>query len=135
MNFTTAIIAGTVGGKIETKITKGGMTITNFSMFVSAGKNVDGTYREGSWFDMVSFDKTAQFAQKYAVKGAKLMAECAPKQQTWTNQEGKNMSKICFTVHRLHFTEGHQQTSQPQTLEQQAESEFGNFDPNADIAF
>lgn len=137
MNFKSAILAGTIGGKIETKVTQSGLTITTFGLFVSGGKNADGSWKDGEWFSMVAFDKAAQFAQKHAVKGAKLMIECTPRVESWTDKNGNKASRVSFTCRQFHFTGTQTQQTAPQSLEQQAENEFDNFNAQSaeDIAF
>jgi len=64
------IIAGTVANVRELKQV-GDKSVFNFSIVVSNGKNADGSYRDGTFYDCAIWDKRAETAVKLLTKGTK----------------------------------------------------------------
>jgi single-strand DNA-binding protein len=75
-------------GKIETKSTKEGKTVVEFSLATSKGS---GEHRKTEWHSCVAFGKTAEILSKFAKVGTKLFANGSVTYQkykpTWAEKE------------------------------------------------
>ena len=59
-----------------------------------------------SFFEAVSFGKTAEFISKYFHKGSKILLEGELEQQTWQDkQTQKTRSKVCIIIQKVHFVD------------------------------
>ena len=58
---------------------------------------------EVSYFDVTTFGKLAEVASEKGVKGAEIRVVGRLKQDRWTTQEGKQMSKVSVLAEHLEF--------------------------------
>jgi len=84
-----AMLLGNLGDTPELTSTKSGMKVVNFSLATSYGKD-DKT----EWHRIVAFDKQAEIAAKYLVKGSQVHVEGRIQYRTF---EGNDGNKKYFT--------------------------------------
>lgn len=92
---------------VELRYSPSGATIARLS-FVNGRKykTQSGEEREDVCFiDGVAFGKTAEIINQYCKKGDRLFIQGLLKQDTWTTDEGKNMSKHSINIEAIEFVE------------------------------
>lgn len=87
----------------EQKYTPSGAAVTKFSLAVDTGF---GDRKATSFFDIVAWQKTAEFVDKYFKKGAKIAITGRLNQETWTDQKsGDKRSKVVIVAERVDFAD------------------------------
>lgn len=92
---------------VELRYSPSGSAIARLS-FVNSRKykTQAGEEREDVCFiDGVAFGKTAEIINQYCKKGDRLFIQGLLKQDTWTTDEGKNMSKHSINIETIEFVE------------------------------
>lgn len=92
---------------VELRYSPSGAAIARLS-FVNSRKykTQSGEDREDVCFiDGVAFGKTAEIINQYCKKGDRLFIQGLLKQDTWTTDEGKNMSKHSINIEAIEFVE------------------------------
>lgn len=92
---------------VELRYSPSGAAIARLS-FVNSRKykTQSGEEREDVCFiDGVAFGKTAEIINQYCKKGDRLFIQGLLKQDTWTTDEGKNMSKHSINIEAIEFVE------------------------------
>ena len=120
------ILTGRITKDLELK-QAGQTTVTNFSLAVDNPFNRDDT----SFFDVVSFGKTAELLNNYCSKGSKILIEGNLKQDRFTDKEGKNRSVVRVVANRVEFLDS-KGSNQGQAPKQQANDPFANAAPDVD---
>ena len=128
------ILTGRITKDLELK--QAGQTqVTNFSLAVDNPFKKDDT----SFFDIVSFGKTAELLNNYCGKGSKILIEGNLKQDRFQDKEGNNRSVVRVIANRIEFLDSkgsNQQNGQPQQQRGQApavNNPFGNNNGINDI--
>lgn len=81
-----------------------GVKVANYFVAVDdGGENVD-------FLPVVSWDKAAEFAEKFFIKGQRVAVEGSMKQQTWTDKEGKKRTTYVVRASRQYFADGKKHT-------------------------
>ena len=90
MSLNKVQLIGRLGRDPELKSTKNGMSITNMSVATSRkSKSAGGSYQEETeWHRIVCFGKTAEFANKYLLKGRLVYVEGRLKTNSWQAKDG-----------------------------------------------
>ena len=90
----------------EIKYTTSGVAIGNFSVAVNDSVKKDGQWvEEASFFECVAYGKTAETLKTYVVSGQRMFFNMRPKQERWTDKEGKKRSRVVFVVEDFSFGE------------------------------
>jgi len=98
-------VIGRIGKEIEIKFLTSGSAIANFSIAVNQDyKKQDGTKVEKtSWFDITAFGKTAENVNKFFKKGSMIGITGELEQQTWTDNNQQNRSKVVIKLQSFTF--------------------------------
>ena len=102
-------------------------------------KAQDGTQKEESCFiEGVVFGRLAEVANQYLHKGSKIYVVAELKQDTWTDNEGKNRSKHSLKIDSFEMldskpNDGNSQQSQPKQYQKQENKLLTNEVPDIDI--
>jgi single-strand DNA-binding protein len=101
--FSFAQIGGTLGKDPESRSTSGGTKIVSFSLAVEKGF---GEKASTSWFNIISFDKNAEFAEKYLKKG-KSVTVCGDLQiRSWDDKNsGQKRYTTEITAYKIDFAD------------------------------
>jgi single-strand DNA-binding protein len=86
----------------EIRTTQSGTAVGRYSLAVETGY---GENRQTNFFDCVTFNKTAQFVEKYLKKGMKIFISGELQQRSYQNREGKNVSVVEILVQEHEFAE------------------------------
>ncbi|WP_239733029.1 single-stranded DNA-binding protein [Mammaliicoccus sp. E-M26] len=119
------ILTGRITKDLELK-QAGQTTVTNFSLAVDNPFKRDDT----SFFDVVSFGKTAELLNNYCSKGSKILVEGNLKQDRFTDKEGKNRSVVRVVANRVEFLDS--KSSNQGQPKQQANDSFANAGTDVD---
>ena len=102
-------------------------------------KAQDGTQKEENCFiEGVIFARLAEVANQYLHKGSKIYVVAELKQDTWTDNEGKNRSKHSLKIDSFEMldskpNDGNSQQSQPKQYQKQENKLLTNEVPEIDI--
>jgi len=90
MSLNKVQLIGRLGRDPELKSSKNGMSITNMSIATSRkSKSSSGGYQEETeWHRIVCFGKTAEFANKYLLKGRLVYVEGRLRTNSWQAKDG-----------------------------------------------
>jgi len=122
------ILTGHLGADPESKLTQDGMLIVNFSLAFKSSKEKTG------WIKTTCFNKTAELAEKYLHKGAKIAVTGILDQDKWTTEKGENKTTIKLIANSIEFlkTDGRGFESNDN---QQSNNNTNNNDIDNDIPF
>ena len=82
--FSFAQVGGTLGRDPESRSTSGGVKVVNFSVAVEKGF---GDRASTSWFNIIAFDKNAEFAEKYLKKGKPVVISGDLQVRSWDDKQ------------------------------------------------
>lgn len=87
-------IMGNISTDLNLKRVSNELAVNEFSVAVNSKKKVDGEYKEKvSFFQVVTFGKTAENCAQYLSKGSKVLIHGELEQQRW-EKDGKNHSTV-----------------------------------------
>ncbi len=92
-----SILTGHLGADPESKFSQDGMLIVNFSLAFRSTKDKTG------WIKTICFNKTAELAEKYLHKGAKIAVTGMLDQDKWTTDRGENKTAIKLIANSIEF--------------------------------
>jgi len=91
------IITGNIGNDPDSKYTQDGMLIVSFSLAFRSTKD------KTCWIKVTCFNKTAELAQKYLHKGAKIAVTGILDQDKWTTESGEIKTLIKLIANNIEF--------------------------------
>ena len=100
MNVNKLIIIGRVGKTPELRKTQSGKQVCNFSVAVDTGR---GEQKTIDWFEVTCWDRTAENAAQYLVKGQEVYAEGPVTVQTYEKRDGGQGAKLCMNASFIQF--------------------------------
>ena len=83
------MIIGNVGRDPELRYTQGGKAVVNFSVGVGAPPKERGGDRQTDWFNVVGWDKIAEFANDQLAKGSLVYVEGRLQARSWEGKDGE----------------------------------------------
>lgn len=129
MSYSKTIIEGRVGREPETRFTLSGKAICNFSVAVGEKR---GGEEETTWFNVVTFEKTAEIAQQYVKKGGNVLIEGRMKSRKWEDKDGNKRESWGLVCDRLVLLggkpEGSATPDNPRPQQKPAQQHGGGFD-------
>lgn len=107
----SVVMVGRLGTDPELKYAQSGTPIANFRLAVERpGKGEDGK-AVTDWFNVVAFQKTAEFVHQYLDKGSQVGIEGRMQSRSWKGNDGKMNYAVELVANRV------------QTLESKAEAD------------
>ncbi|SLM30829.1 Single-stranded DNA-binding protein (fragment) [Desulfamplus magnetovallimortis] len=91
------IITGHLGADPESTYTQNETLVVTFSIAFKSTKD------KTSWIKTVCFKKTAELAERYLHKGAKVAVTGLLDQDKWTTEHGENRTMIKLIANNLEF--------------------------------
>lgn len=95
-----AIIVGRLGRDPEMQYTPNGNAVTKFSVATDSGF---GDKKKTEWFNVVTWEKTAEACAQYIVKGSLVYVEGRMETRTWDNKEGVKQYRTELVAERVQF--------------------------------
>ena len=121
MDINKTILIGRLTKDPEMSYTKSNKAICKFSI-ASNGKTKD----EVSFFEIVTWQKTAENCNTYLSKGKQVCVEGRLKQDRWKDKNGYNKSRIVINAEIVQFTSNGKSNDKPK--EQPSNDNFQNYD-------
>lgn len=103
MNYCKVIIAGRIAKDLELKNTTSGNAVINFPVAVariSKDKN-----SSTDFFEVVAWNKTAEFISKYFKKGAGILVEGVLQTRAFTGSKGNNRKVVEIIADKVEFAD------------------------------
>ena len=101
--FSFAQVGGTLGRDPESRSTSGGTKVVNFSVAVEKGF---GEKASTSWFNIIAFDKNAEFAEKYLKKGKPVVISGDLQVRSWDDkQTGQKRTATEIVAYKIDFAD------------------------------
>ena len=91
------ILTGNLGADPELKYSQNGDPIATFNLAFRLSKDKTG------WVKVTCFNKTAELAETYLHKGAKVLLSGNLDYNQWENQEGQQRTSIQLIANRIEF--------------------------------
>ena len=91
------VITGNLGADPETKYSQNGDPIATFNIAFRQGKDKTG------WVKVTAFGKTAEVAETYLHKGAKILLSATLDHNKWETDDGQTKSTIQLIANRIEF--------------------------------
>ena len=85
----------------ELRYTPSGVAVTTLRLAVDRGTKSQSGERESDFFDVIAWEKSAEYASNYLVKGQRIGVNGRLQQRTWVQQDGQKRSKIEVVAQRL----------------------------------
>ena len=101
--FSFAQVGGTLGRDPESRSTSGGTKVVNFSVAVEKGF---GEKASTYWFNIIAFDKNAEFAEKYLKKGKPVVISGDLQVRSWDDkQTGQKRTATEIVAYKIDFAD------------------------------
>lgn len=105
------ILMGRLTADPETRYTPSNTSVSRFRLAVNrAGKQAEGQ-PTADFFDIVAWQKTADFVSKYFHKGMQVAVEGRLRNDQWTDKEGQKRFRTQVTADQVYFAEGRRDDS------------------------
>ncbi|GHV34658.1 single-stranded DNA-binding protein [Clostridia bacterium] len=98
------ILMGRLTRDPELRHTPAGSSVASFGLAVDKYSKEAGA-RTADFFDVVCWEKRADFASKYLTKGKKIVLSGRLQQRQWKDKEGNNRSSVEIIAEELEFAE------------------------------
>lgn len=85
----------------ELRYTPSGVAVTTLRLAVDRGTKSQSGEKESDFFDVVVWEKSAEYASNYLVKGQRVGVNGRLQQRTWVQQDGQKRSKIDVVAQRI----------------------------------
>lgn len=106
MSMNRVCVIGRIGRDIELRRTQSGKAVTSFSLAVDRDGKDAGT----DWFDVVAWEKTAEYINQYCAKGRKIGIEGRLQARDWTGKDGNKRYKVEIIAQSITFADSKPQT-------------------------
>lgn len=111
----------------ELRQTTAGKSVCNFTIACDRGKD------QTDWFDVVAWDKSAEFICKYFQKGSMILLEGRLQSRKYQDKNGNNRTAIEVVAGSVNFCGGKQETGAAVTTkEDKNETVHDGFEPIMD---
>lgn len=100
------ILVGNLGRDPETRFTKDGKAVCDFSIAVTERKGQD-----AEWFNIVAWEKLAEICGEYLKKGSQVYVEGRQKTESW-DKDGVKQYKQTIVIHNMTMLGGKQETKE-----------------------
>ncbi len=94
----TTILTGNLGADPESFFSDGGTQVVSFSIAFRSTKD-----KTGNWVKITCFNKTAELAEKYLHKGARVGITGMLDQDKWETNEGESRSTLKLIANSIEF--------------------------------
>lgn len=102
----------------EIRYTDSGMAIARFSIAVDRRRSGDNE-QQADFFDCVTFDKRAEFVEKYLTSGLRILVSGEMHNNNYTNKNGDKVYKVELTANVIEFADAKRDRSDEDTPAQQ----------------
>ena len=104
-----AILMGRLCADPELRTTQNGTPVCSFTLAVNRRGKDDGT----DFLDIVVWNKTAEFVNKYFAKGQQVAVAGRIQSRTWEDQNGNKRKSVEIVAEEVHFAESKRNSEAP----------------------
>lgn len=90
-----------VGAQNALRRTQSGKAVTSFPIAVDRDGKDAGT----DWFDVVAWERTAEFAAQYCAKGRKVVVDGRLQARDWTDKDGNKRRAVEIIANSVYFAD------------------------------
>lgn len=106
------VIMGRMTRDPEIRYTQNEKPVANFTLAVDRDYNAPGEDKQTDFIDVVAWNKTAEFVQKYFSKGSMAIAEGRLQLREWTDKDGNKRSSAEINAEHIRFGESKKKDEQ-----------------------
>ena len=99
------VIMGRMTRDPELRRTQNDKTVASFTLAVDRDYNAPGEDKQTDFIDVVAWNKTAEFVQKYFSKGQMAIAEGRLQLRDWTDKDGNKRRSAEINAEHIRFGE------------------------------
>ena len=114
----------------EMRTTTGNLQVTTFSLAVNRRFVAQGQERQADFFNLVAYNKMAEFCSKYFGKGQQVLVEGRMQNRTWEDQQGQKRYSTDYIIENAYFAD-----SKRENGASQMGNSFNTQEPNIDAGF
>lgn len=97
----------------ELRQTTTGKTVASFRIACDRGRRDANGQNQADFFDVVAWNKTAEFVCKYFQKGSLIAIDGRLQSRNYQDKSGSNRTAIEILAHNVHFAVAKNQAAQP----------------------
>ena len=99
------ILSGGLTRDPEIRYTQSGKAVASLSLGVNRGykKAENSQYPQSDYFNVVAWDKSAEFCSKYLTKGSRIIVEGRLQSRTYEAQDGSKRSVVEVVANEIEF--------------------------------
>ncbi len=101
MSMNRVCIMGRLTRSPELRRTQSGKAVTSFPIAVDRDGKDAGT----DWFDVVAWERTAEFAAQYCAKGRKVVVDGRLQARDWTDKDGNKRRSVEIIANSVYFAD------------------------------
>ena len=137
MSWTRTSVMGRIGKDLELRRTQSGKAVTSFPIAVDRDGKDAGT----DWFDVVAWERTAEFAAQYCAKGRKVVVDGRLQARDWTDKDGNKRRAVEIIANSVYFADSKPQEGpasySPASYSPASSSpgEFAEIEDDGDLPF
>ena len=107
-NLNKTMLIGNLTRDVEMKYIPSGAAVANFGLAINRQyKNSDGEkVEEVCFIDIVAWNRLAEVAGEYLLKGSPVFIEGRLQMDNWEDQDGKKRSKLKVVAQNIQFLSG-----------------------------
>ena len=107
MSMNRVCIMGRLTRAPELRRTQSRKAVTSFPLAVDRDGKDAGT----DWFDVVAWERTAEFAAQYCAKGRKVVVDGRLQARDWTDKDGNKRRSVEIIANSVYFADSKPQDS------------------------
>lgn len=122
--YNKVILMGRIAKDLEMKTTQAGTPVMSFSIAVDRSYQAKGEERKTDFFNIVAWNKTAEFISRFFTKGSLIFIEGELQTRQYKNKDGVNITVTEVIAEKASFTgekkeTGHKEQPTEQTTAEQ----------------
>jgi len=99
------ILLGRLTADPETRYTQSNTAVSRFSLAVDKRTRTQDGKREADFFNIVSFNKSAEFVNSYFRKGQQVVVEGHLQNNRWVDKDGTNRISTAVIAEQVYFAD------------------------------
>ena len=132
MSLNRIIVMGRIGKDLELRRTQSGKAVTSFPIAVDRDGKDAGT----DWFDVVAWERTAEFAEQYCAKGRKVVVDGRLQARDWTDKDGNKRRSVEIIANSVYFADSKPQDEPAAySVASSSPGEFSEIEDDGDLPF
>ena len=132
MSMNRVCIMGRLTRSPELRRTQSGKAVTSFPIAVDRDGKDAGT----DWFDVVAWERTAEFAAQYCAKGRKVVVDGRLQARDWTDKDGNKRRAVEIIANSVYFADSKpQEGTAAYSPAPSSPGEFSEVEDDGDLPF